>query len=130
VGVYSKSGLVYMAIEPEFVESEMDLFFQGVEELLKDELSEVEAFYFASILHLRLAHIHPFMDGNGRAARLLEKWFLTSKLGQKFWKIPSEEYYKNHQAEYYETINLGVNFYELDYDRCLLFLEMLPNSLK
>lgn len=29
-----------------------------------------------------------------------------------------------------ETINLGVNYYELNYDRCVGFLEMLPNCLK
>ena len=70
------------------------------------------------------------MDGNGRIARLLEKWFIAEKLGKKFWKIPSEEYYRNHQIEYYNAINLGVNFYELDYDKCMDFLRMLPNCLR
>lgn len=130
VGVFEKSGIAYMAVEPEFVEKEMKLFFQGVEELITCELKEEEVFYFASVLHLRFAHIHPFRDGNGRAARLLEKWFLTEKLGHDLWKIPSEEHYKQNQAKYYETINLGVNFYELNYDRCIGFLEMLPNCLK
>ena len=55
---------------------------------------------------------------------------IAEKLGKDFWKIPSEEYYKINQAKYYETINLGVNYYELNYDRCLGFLEMLPNCLK
>ncbi len=72
----------------------------------------------------------PLRDGNGRVARLLEKWFISEKLGHKFWKIPSEEYYKIHQQEYYKTINIGVNFYELNYENCIGFLEMLPNCLK
>nr|MDA3911089.1 Fic family protein [Bacteroidales bacterium] len=130
VGVFGKSGLAYMALGPEFVEREMDLLFKDVEELIFIDLNEIEVFYFASLIHLRLAHIHPFRDGNGRAARLVEKWFVTEKLGRDFWKIPSEEFYKKNQAKYYETINLGVNFYELDYDRCVGFLEMLPNCLK
>ena len=130
VGVYGKSGLAYMAIEPEFVKNEMKIFFQDIEELISSDLIEKEVFYFASLLHLRFAHIHPFRDGNGRAARLLEKWFITEKLGRDFWKISSEEYYKVNQAKYYETINLGVNFYELSYDKCIGFLEMLPNCLK
>ena len=130
VGVFSKSGLAYMAVEPEFVEKEMKVFFQDLEELIATRLSETEVFYFASLLHLRFAHIHPFRDGNGRAARLLEKWFVAEKIGKDFWKMPSEEYYKNNQARYYETINLGVNFYELNYDKCLGFLEMLPACLK
>lgn len=130
VGVFGKSGLAYMAVEPEFVEKEMKDFFEDIKKLIVSELNEIEVFYFASLIHLRFAHIHPFRDGNGRAARLLEKWFIAEKLGKDFWKIPSEEYYKINQAKYYETINLGVNYYELNYDRCLGFLEMLPNCLK
>lgn len=130
VGVFDKSGLIYMAVEPEFVEEQMRAFFQAVEELIACELKKEEVFYFASLMHLRFAHIHPFRDGNGRAARLLEKWFVAEKFGQDFWKIPSEEYYKQNQIRYYETINLGVNFYALNYDKCIGFLEMLPNCLR
>lgn len=130
VGVFGKSGLAYMAVEPEFVEKEIKVFFQDINELISSNLNEIEVFYFASLIHLRFAHIHPFRDGNGRAARLIEKWFVAEKLGRDFWKIPSEEFYKKHQAKYYETINLGVNFYELNYDKCIGFLEMLPKCLK
>jgi len=130
VGVFGKSGLAYMAVEPEFVEKEMKKFLQDVNELLSSALNEIEVFYFASLIHLKFAHIHPFRDGNGRIARLMEKWFVAEKLGKDYWKIPSEEYYKANQAKYYETINLGVNFYMLNYDKCLGFLEMLPNCLK
>jgi Fic family protein len=130
IGVFGKSGLAYMAVEPEFVEKEMKVYFQDINELISTNLNETEVFYFASLIHLRLAHIHPFRDGNGRAARLIEKWFIAEKLGLDFWKIPSEEYYKKNQAKYYETINLGVNFYELNYDGCIGFLEMCPNCLK
>lgn len=130
VGVFGKSGLAYMAIEPEYVAQEMGTLFFDIQELISSSLNEMEVFYFASFIHMRFAHIHPFRDGNGRAARLLEKWFIAEKLGSKFWKIPSEEYYKTHQLRYYETINLGVNYYELDYNNCLGFLEMLPKCLK
>lgn len=130
VGVFGKYGLAYMAVEPEFIEKEMKVFFQNISQLISSNLNEIEVFYFASLIHLRFAHIHPFRDGNGRAARLIEKWFVTEKLGRNFWKMPSEEFYKKNQAKYYETINLGVNFYELNYDRCIGFLEMLPNCLK
>lgn len=130
VGVFGQSGLVYLAIEPELVSKTMSDFFANISRLQTEELSIEKIFYFASIIHLRFVHIHPFIDGNGRAARLLEKWFLSEKLGAKFWEIPSEKYYKENQKEYYDNLNLGVNFYELNYDKCLPFLLMLPNSLK
>jgi len=53
VGVFGKSGLAYMAIEPDFVEKEMKLFFQDLNELIKTELDEIEVFYFASLIHFR-----------------------------------------------------------------------------
>lgn len=130
VGIFGKSGLAYMAIEPELVQQEMSIFFQDIQELIASELNEIETFYFASLIHLRFAHIHPFRDGNGRAARLLEKWFITEKLGYNYWKISSEEYYKRFQAEYYNNISLGINFYMLNYDKYQNFLAMLPKCLK
>ncbi len=130
VGVFGKSGMAYLAVEPELVEREMKFFFTEIKKLLAADLSVAEVFYFAAFIHLRFAHIHPFRDGNGRAARLLEKWVIAEKLGSQFWKIPSEEYYKNNQAKYYETISLGVNFYELNYSTCVPFLAMLPQCLR
>ena len=130
IGVFDKGGMVYLAVEPEFVTQEMTTFFADIQKLLNENLSAEEVFYYASFIHLRLAHIHPFSDGNGRVARLLEKWFIAEKNGKQFWLIPSENYYKVHQTEYYNTINIGVNYYTLDYDKCIDFLQMLPNCLK
>lgn len=130
VGVFGKSGLVYMAVEPELVQQVMKDFFIEIETLLATNLTVEEVFYYAAFLHLRFAHIHPFRDGNGRAARLLEKWFLAQKAGDKFWKLASEKYYKDHQADYYRNINLGVNYYELNYQQAVPFLGMLTQSLQ
>jgi Fic family protein len=129
VGVFGKEGLVYLAVEPEFVKQEMATFFSEIQRLMNETLSAEEVFYFAALIHLRFVHIHPFRDGNGRAARLLEKWFVAEKLGKQLWKIPSEKYYKDNQLQYYSSISMGVNFYTLNYDKCMNFLVMLPNCL-
>jgi Fic family protein len=130
VGVFGQSGLVYLAIEPELVIDTMHEFFDDLNVLFKSDLSKAEVFYYASLIHLKFAHIHPFLDGNGRAARLIEKWFLAEKQGKEFWHLASEKYYKEHQLDYYNNINLGVNYYELNYDKCIPFLLMLPKSMK
>lgn len=129
VGIYGKEGLIYVAIEPENVQNEMKKFFEEIRSLLHKKLNVDEIFYYASLVHLKFAHIHPFMDGNGRCARLLEKWFISNFENEKSWYIQSERYYWEHRAEYYSNINLGVNYYELNYDNCLNFLLMLPNAL-
>lgn len=130
VGIYGKSGLIYLAIEAEKLETEMQNFWKKIADLREQDLAEVEVLYYASMIHLRFAHIHPFMDGNGRSARLLEKWFLSQKLGKKYWNISTEKYYWDFRPDYYKNINLGVNFYELDYKKSLNFLDMLPQSIK
>ncbi len=129
VGVYGTSGLIYLAIEPDLVGNEMNAFFEEISSVLNENLTVAQCFFYASIIHLRFAHIHPFRDGNGRMARLLEKWFLAEKLGEQCWKIPSEEFYKENQKRYYKNINLGVNFYALEYSNCFDFLYLLPESL-
>lgn len=129
VYVYSRAGMEYAALEPEYVPGAMRALFADVRALKQPKLSTASIFYHASLLHLIFVHIHPFMDGNGRAARLLEKWFLASHLGKKAWHVESEAYYKEHQVEYYKNIKIGLNYYTLNYDRCVPFLTMLVKSL-
>jgi Fic family protein len=130
VYVYSSAGMEYAALEPDHVPNAMRTMFAEIRELRRASFNEAETFYHAAQIHLVFAHIHPFMDGNGRAARLLEKWFLASKLGREAWHVPSERYYNENVAEYYQNIKLGLNFYTLNYDRCVPFLTMLVKSLR
>ena len=103
--------------------------FENINYLLNKKLIKEEVFYYASLIHLIFVHIHPFSDWNGRCARILEKWFISEKLWQFFWKLWSEEFYKENRSKYYENINLWVNYYELDYEKSIPFLLMLPKSL-
>jgi Fic family protein len=121
---------VYMAVEPQFVKQEMSKLFEDITELLRRDLNYKEIFYYASMIHLWVAKIHPFGDGNGRAARLLEKWFLASKLGISAWSINSEKYYWDHRPDYYQNVAIGFNYYTLYWERCMPFLLMLPDALK
>lgn len=130
VGVRSEGKLMYLAIEPEFVKKELEKLFADINILLSSNLNTEEIFYYAAYIHLVFVNIHPFIDGNGRTTRLLEKWFLSKKLGEKAWFITSEKYYWDNRQIYYKNIQLGVNYYEVKYEKSVPFLLMLPNSLK
>ena len=89
-----------------------------------------EVFYYASFIHAAFVNIHPFNDGNGRAARLLEKWFIAEKLGQNAWYIQSEKYYYANSNDYYKNLaRIGMFYDQVDYSKMDLFLQMLPKSL-
>lgn len=129
VWVFWNQWLIYLAIEAEFLEKEMSDLFLDIKYLLEKKLTKSEIFYYASQIHLRFVHIHPFSDWNWRIARLLEKWFLSEKLWKELWKINSERFYKEKRDLYYKNINLWVNYYELNYTKSINFLLMLEKSL-
>jgi Fic family protein len=129
VGVRSEGRLIYLAIEPEFVKQELVKLFADISILLNTKLNTTEVFYYAAFLHLIFVNIHPFVDGNGRATRLIEKWFLAKKLGDNSWFITSEKNYWDNRPTYYKNLQLGVNYYEVKYELSIPFLSMLPNSL-
>jgi Fic family protein len=119
----------YIAVEPEYVKIALSKLLEDIKTLLFADLTTEAEFYYASMLHLWTIKIHPFEDGNGRTARLLEKWFLASRIGPAAWSIPSEKYYWDHRSDYYQNIVLGFNYYSLFWDRGIPFLLMLPQSI-
>ena len=138
-GVYRRGNMVVMEHKTGRIQFEaapfnevktlMSLLWNDIEQLKNDNLSTNEVFYFAAFIHIVFVNIHPFEDGNGRAARLLEKWFIAEKLGKKAWYLQSELNYYTHVNEYYNNLNrLGVFYEELDYSKAHPFLLMLPNS--
>jgi Fic family protein len=129
VGVRSEGRLIYLAIEPEFVKQELVKLFADISILLRTKLTTTEVFYYAALIHLVFVNIHPFIDGNGRATRLIEKWFLAKKLGDNSWFITSEKNYWDNRPTYYKNLQLGVNYYEIKFEMSIPFLLMLPNSI-
>ena len=112
------------------VGAEMEKLWVDIATLIEGKLSNEELFYYAAFIHLIFVCIHPFNDGNGRAGRLLEKWFLSQVLGETAWYIQSERYYYDHVSDYYRNLNrLGIFYDELDYSKSQPFLQMLPNAI-
>lgn len=127
----SNDQIEYVAASPDCVKTELDKLFHDIELLQNKELNSYEVFYYASLIHLVFVKIHPFQDGNGRTARLIEKWFLFEKLGEKASSIQLEKNYYQNLKEYYNNIKkLGLEYEELDYKKSLDFLLMTVSSIK
>ncbi len=123
--INSDDQIEYVAAPPEILTKEIEKLFSDIELLKKTELNPFEIFYFASLIHLVFVKIHPFQDGNGRVARLLEKWFLIEKIGQKAIAIPLEKNYYKKLEEYYLNIRkLGLEYEDLNYENSIDFLLM------
>ncbi len=121
----------YVAVSPYELPAEMNKWYADVAILLATKMTTEEVFYFAAYIHLVFVKIHPWNDGNGRSGRLIEKWFIAQKLGEKAWFLQSEKNYYLHHALYYTNLRkLGIEYPELDYTQALPFLLMLPKCLE
>ena len=130
VYIFSNGQKIYTGTNPANVLSETQKLISDIVILVQRDLTISEVFYYAAYIHLMLAKIHPFADGNGRTARLLEKWFLAQKLGEKAWDIQSEKMYQNNLKKYYTRIQLGETYETLNFNLLVSFLLMLPISLR
>ncbi|MCF8379682.1 MAG: Fic family protein [Bacteroidales bacterium] len=128
--INSDDKIEYVAANPEKVKTELDKLFLDIELLIKSELNPFEIFYYASLLHLFFVKIHPFQDGNGRTARLIEKWFLLEKIGQRAIAVQLEKNYYKNLKEYYANIRkIGLEYEDLDYNKSLDFLLMTVQGI-
>ena len=65
---------------------------------------EVNPVFISGIAQFQLVHIHPFLDGNGRSARLLSTLCLYRK-GYDFKRLFTiSEYYDRNRSDYYKAI--------------------------
>ena len=126
----SDDKIEYIAANPQQLDKELAKFSHDLELIVNSNLNDFEIFYYASLLHLVFVKIHPFQDGNGRTARLIEKWFLRQKIGEKAAAIQLEKYYFINNADYYRNIRkIGLEYEFLDYSKSVNFLLMTAKSI-
>lgn len=67
----------------------------------------------AGLFHKQMAVIHPFMDGNGRTARLATKLLLAGLGLNTFNLFSFENYYNQNVTRYFQNVGLFGDYYEL-----------------
>jgi Fic family protein len=69
-----------------------------------NQADDVHPVFLAGIAQFQLVHIHPFLDGNGRTARLLSTLCLYRQ-GYDFKRLFTiSEYYDRNRIDYYQAI--------------------------
>jgi len=103
------SGSEYLPPSPESIKPQMEEFADWLSKVSvhEDEFGKVEAILNAAIAHTWLVNIHPFIDGNGRVARLLMNLVLM-RYGFPIAIITKEDRLRYYDAlEESQTSNLS-----------------------
>ena len=70
----------------------------------KPEIAKLHPVIVNAIAHHRLVSIHPFADGNGRAARVLGVWLLYTRGFDTQHLFALDEFYEADRQRYYDKI--------------------------
>ena len=118
-GTY-RNGLVYVGDlahggvykPPKILDDVKNLMKEFNKWINSDEILELDPFIRAALAHYHCSLIHPFWDGNGRTARLIETVILDAANIKYVPKMLANLYYKNvddYYIAYSKTIALKKN---------------------
>lgn len=103
-------GIVYLPPDHQDVPRLMAELLDFVER----EQTRLDPLLLAGLFHKQFVIIHPFMDGNGRTARLATNVLLAG-LGVNLYRLLSfENYYNQNVARYFQRVGLFGDYYVLD----------------
>lgn len=92
---------------------EVPLLLQDLFDFLEEKKDGVDPLILAGVFHKQFVIIHPFIDGNGRTARLATK-VLLAKMGLDTFNLFSfENYYNSNVTRYFEEVGLVGNYYDV-----------------
>ena len=101
--------VVYLPPEQSEVSKLMNELFEYIEK----NKDIVDPLILAGIFHKQFVIIHPFIDGNGRTARLATKVLLANMGLDTFNLFSFENYYNNNVSKYFERVGLVGNYYDI-----------------
>lgn len=81
---------------------------------IRNQENKIDSLILAGIFHKQFVIIHPFIDGNGRTARLATK-VLLAKMGLNTFNLFSfENYYNKNISKYFQEVGLLGNYYDIE----------------
>jgi len=83
-----------------------------------DEAKELDSIIEAGVAHYEFVRIHPFIDGNGRTARVLATWILYKRGFDTKQFFCLDDYYDSDRSAYYKALQ-SVNQSTLDVTKWL-----------
>jgi len=89
---------------PQYIASMIDYIHRddGLDQIIK-----------SIVIHYYFAYLHPYFDGNGRMARLLQLWYLVQKGYTSSLFIPFSAYINESKGLYYKAFSLISDNYEV-----------------
>jgi len=82
-------------------------------DFLEKNAKKIDPLIMAGIFHKQFVIIHPFIDGNGRTARLATK-VLLAKMGLNTFNLFSfENYYNQNVARYFQEVGAEGSYYDI-----------------
>lgn len=85
-GIFHEALSAYVSDLIAFIHNDKD----GIDQILK-----------SAMIHYYFAYLHPYFDGNGRMARLLQLWYLVQKGYTATLFIPFSAYVNENRSGYY-----------------------------
>ncbi|HKY53405.1 MAG TPA: Fic family protein [Anaerolineales bacterium] len=80
---------------------------------IESNKNKIDPLILAGLFHKQMVIIHPFMDGNGRATRLLTKILLADMGLNTFNLFSFENYYNQNVTKYFELVGVQGNYYDI-----------------
>ncbi|MFA5098435.1 MAG: Fic family protein [Candidatus Margulisiibacteriota bacterium] len=89
------------------------LLLEELVDFIRKEHGKTDPLVLAGLFHKQFVMIHPFMDGNGRTARLATKALLASMGLDTFSLFSFENYYNRNVGRYFEKVGEKGNYYDI-----------------
>jgi Fic family protein len=80
---------------------------------LEKEYNTIDPLILAGIFHKQFVVIHPFIDGNGRTARLVTKYLLARMGLDTFQLFSFENYYNQNVTKYFSSVGVLGDYYDI-----------------